>query len=97
MSIYVVRHKDKHFLYLLKDEYHHMFIKYWKDTYNQNPSDLYEDLKKGIIHHEIQDVHKFDNPQSVAERYQAKRCVYSTPLWWYLDTLVMCIQRIPHN
>lgn len=95
MSIYMVKHKDKYYLYLLCDEYHHPFLRFWKTQQNETNVVIPDDIKKGIKHSEVNHVGAFDMPFNVAERYQSKVCIHGAPLWWHLNTDTMKYGLIP--
>lgn len=97
MSIYIVKHKGKNYLFLLKDEYHHPFLNFWKTHQNETNVMLPDDLRKGIKHCDVVDIGQFDTPFNVAERYQSKVCVHGAPLWWHLNTETMRIGLVPQD
>lgn len=97
MSIYIVTHKNKNYLYLLKDEYHNDFLKFWRENRNSEKIQIPDDLKKGIRHSEVGHDNLFDVPMVTARAYQAKVCIHSDPLWWHVNTDEMTYSRIPHD
>lgn len=95
VSLYVVKHFNTCYLFVLDDMYHQSFLKFWRQ--NQTNEDVVVLPNTfGIL-----DMHETDvsdeTVYSLAERYS--RCVnhLQPSLWWYLDTSRMSCGLIPQN
>ena len=95
MSIYIVKHGDNFYKFVLSDEYHHMFLNFWKNNTSDTIT-IPDDLKKGIRQSETA-TYKYDMPYHVARDFQLKYGVWGSPLWWYVHTETMKYRIIPQD
>ena len=96
MSIYIVKHLNKYYKFVLLDEYHQLFLKFWKANRNSEKIEIPDDLKKGIKHMESEKYTE-ELVYVVARNFQSKACIWGSPLWWFVDTETMIYRLIPQD
>ena len=97
MSIYIVKHFNKYYYFRLQDEYHHMFLKFWKENRTSETIEITDGLKKGILNSQITEYTEV-MPYELFRNYCINLDMWNEyPLWWYVDTSKMRFRIIPQD
>lgn len=94
MSIYILKKDGKYHMFVLKDEYHHTFLR------TLNDADFPEKVSNGIKYQEVIDINEDELVYSIAEQFQNRYFANSRKrgtgsLWWSVDAETKRCRVIP--